>query len=128
MIRCIASLLHVGLFIGLLFIGLLPSRVVAADEKPMSETEKIEALIKHVEGLAGAKFVRNGREYDAKTAARFLRGKWDAQKDEIKTAQDFIDKAASVSSSSGKPYLIRKDGKDTKSGEYLAEQLKKLDQ
>ncbi len=107
---------------------LLAASVSAADDKPMSETEKIEALIKHVEGLSDAKFVRNGREYDAKTAARFLRGKWDAKKDEIKTAQDFIDKAASVSSTSGKPYLIRKDGRDIKAGEYLTEQLKKLGQ
>jgi Family of unknown function (DUF5329) len=105
---------------------LLPLAAAAADEKPMTEREKIEALIKHVEGLADAKFVRNGTEYDAKTAAKFLRRKWDSKKDEIKTAQDFIDKAASVSSTSGKPYLIRKNGQDTKAGEYLMNQLKKL--
>jgi hypothetical protein len=105
---------------------LVSASTAVADEKPLSEAEKIEALIKHVEGLAGAKFVRNGKEYDAKTAAVFLRRKWDAKKGEIKTAQDFIDKVASVSSTSGKPYLIRKDGKDTKSGEYLTEQLEKL--
>jgi hypothetical protein len=97
-----------------------------AGQRPASENEKIEALIKHIEGLADAKFVRNGSEYDAKTAAKFLRRKWESKKEEIKTAQDFIDKVASVSSTSGKPYLIRKDGKDTKSGEYLMEQLKKL--
>jgi uncharacterized protein DUF5329 len=98
-----------------------------ADDKPASEREKIEALIKHVEDLADAKFVRNDSPYDAKTAAKFLRRKWDAKKSEIKTAQDFIDKAASISSTSGKPYLIRfKDGTETKAGEYLTAQLKKL--
>jgi hypothetical protein len=116
--------------IWLLILGLLAPRVTAepmSEPKPMSETEKIEALIKHVEGLTEAKFVRNGREYDAKTAAKFLKAKWDSKKDEIKTAQDFIEKAASASSTSGKPYLIRKDGKDIKSSEYLMAQLKKLE-
>jgi hypothetical protein len=104
------------------------SWAATADEKPLSEKQKIEALIKHVEGLTDAKFVRNDREYDAKTAAKFLRGKWDANEDEIKTAKDFIEKAASVSSTSGKPYLIRfKGGKEIKSGEYLMSELKKLE-
>jgi hypothetical protein len=94
---------------------------------PATEKEKIESLIKHVEGLADAKFVRNGREYDAKSAGKFLRGKWDANAREIKSATDFIDKAATKSSTSGDAYLIRfKDGKETKSGDYLREQLKKL--
>src|SRR4051812_44481451 len=87
----------------------------AFDDKPDSEKRKIEALIKHVEGLKDATFVRNGTEYDAKTAAKFLRSKWNSHKAEIKTALDFIEKAASISSTSGKPYLIRrKDGKETK--------------
>ena len=37
----------------------------------------------------------------------------------------FIAKAASVSSTSGKPYLIRfKDGREVKCGDYLKERLK----
>jgi hypothetical protein len=104
---------------------LMPFGAVAAE--PTSEAEKIEALIKHIEGLAEVKFVRNGSPYDAKTAGRFLRAKWDAKQDEIKTAAEFIEKVASMSSTSGKPYLIRfKDGTETKSGEYLKAQLKKL--
>ena len=100
----------------------------ARGDAPAAEKEKIEVLIKHVEGLTDAKFVRNGQEYDAKTAARFMRGKWDANDDEIKTAKDFIEKAASESSTTGKPYLIRfKDGKEVKSREYLLAELKKLD-
>jgi hypothetical protein len=99
-----------------------------AQEEPAREKEKIESLIKHVEGLADAKFVRNGREYDAAIAARFLRGKWEANATENKTAEDFIAKSASVSSTSGKPYLIRfKNGKETKSGDYLRGELKKLE-
>ena len=105
---------------------LVAASAVAADA-PANEVKKIEALIAHVEGLAEAKFIRNGVEYDAKTAGKFLRGKWDANKDKIKTAQDFIDHVARMSSTTGKPYLIRlKDGQEHKSGEYLTEQLKML--
>src|SRR3712207_4415959 len=78
---------------------------LAAGGESAAEKQKIEALIKHVEGLKDAKFVRNGSEYDAKSAARFLRGKWDPEK--VKSATEFIEKVASVSGSSGQPYLIR---------------------
>ncbi len=96
--------------------------------KPLTETEKIETLITHIENLKDATFVRNGSDYDAKSAAKFLRGKWKSQKKDITTATDFIEKAAAVSSTSGKPYRIRfKDGREVKCGEYLKEELKKLE-
>ena len=114
----------VTLVLSLLVLG----RAAVADDLPAAEKQKIEALLKHVEGLKDAKFVRNDSEYDAKTAAKFLRGKWDSNESKIKSAKDFIEKAASVSSTSGKPYLIRfKDGKDVKTGDYLSEQLKNLE-
>lgn len=104
-----------------------PAGLASAADAPAEEAKKIDALIAHVEGLKDAKFVRNGIEYDAKTAAAFLRGKWDASKSKIKTAADFIEHVATKSSTSGKPYLIRfKDGKEEKSGPYLTEQLEKL--
>lgn len=111
----------------LIFITVGPLLLGAA-EKPLTEKEKIEALIKHVEGLKDATFIRNDRDYNAKTAAQFLRRKWDANEKQIKTAADFIDKAASVSSTTGKPYMIRfKDGREVKCGDYLKDELKKLD-
>jgi Family of unknown function (DUF5329) len=101
---------------------------VRGQQKHATEGQKIEALITHVEGLRDVKFVRNGTEYDAKTAANFLRRKWEANKAGITTAQAFVEKIASVSSTSGRPYLIRfKDGKEVKSGDYLLAELKKLD-
>ena len=94
----------------------------------LTEKAKIESLITQVEGLKDATFVRNGSEYDAKSAAKFLRGKWQANDKEIKTAPDFIAKAASVSSTTGKPYMIHfKNGKQVKCGEYLTGELKKLE-
>ena len=46
----------------------------------------------------------------------------------VKTARDFIDKVASASGTSGKPYLIRfKDGHEIKSQEFLLAELKKIE-
>jgi tRNA C32,U32 (ribose-2'-O)-methylase TrmJ len=116
----------VDLILASLVLWAAPPRV-QAQEKPSSEKQKIEVLIKHVEAMKDAKFVRNDKEYDSKTAARFLRGKWEANEAEIKTAKDFIEKAASISSTTGKPYMIQfNDGKRMKSGDYLRAELKKL--
>ncbi|MPZ76170.1 MAG: hypothetical protein GEU77_06570 [Deltaproteobacteria bacterium] len=95
---------------------------------PALEKEKIEALIKQVNDLKTAKFVRNGSTYSADSAATFLRRKWQANQSEVKTARDFIDKVASRSGTSGKPYLIRlKEGKEIHSRDFLLAQLQRLE-
>ena len=97
-----------------------------AAEAPEEERSKIEALIIHVASLKKTVFIRNGKEYDAASAAKFLRGKWEAQGKEIKTAADFIEKIAAKSSTSGKAYRIRlEDGTETDCGPYLTGRLKK---
>jgi hypothetical protein len=98
---------------------------VAQAQAPDNEKARIEALIRNVETLKDAKFIRNGSTYDAKNAAQFLRGKWRSKDKEIHSAADFIDKAATVSSTSGQPYLIRfSDGREMKCADYLKAQLK----
>ena len=78
--------------------------------------------------LKDAKFIRNGSTYEPATAVRFLRGKWEANDAKVKTARDFIDKVASVSGTSGKPYLMRfSDGKEISSREFLIAELKKIE-
>jgi len=113
-------------FLFLLSIAVAPS--LRAEDLAPAEKTKIEALIAHLENLKDATFTRNGTDYDAKAAAKFLRGKWKAQDKEIKTAGDFIAKAATRSSTSGKPYLIRLKGEaESPCADYLAAQLKKLE-
>jgi uncharacterized protein DUF5329 len=99
-----------------------------AQSAPAPEKQKIETLIKEVGELKDAKFIRNGWTYGVSTAVRFLRGKWEANDAEVKSARDFIDKVASVSGTSGKPYLIRfNDGREIKSRDFLFTQLQKLE-
>jgi uncharacterized protein DUF5329 len=111
----------------LLVILAVPS-FVQAQNLSAAEKQKIEALIRQVGELKEAKFIRNGWTYEPSTAVQFLRGKWDANLSEVKSARDFIDKVATISGTSGKPYLIRfKDGKEIKSGDFLLAELKKIE-
>lgn len=113
---------------GLLLVLVVTPSFLRAQTLPATENQKIEALIKHVGDLKDAKFIRNGSTYEPSSAVRFLRGKWNANKTEVITARDFIDKVASMSGTSGKPYLIRfKDGKEIPSREFLLTELKKIE-
>ena len=90
------------------------------------EKKKIEFLLSSVENLKGAKFIRNGSEYDdGKAAAEHLRMKLKTAGSRVKTADDFIRLCASQSYITGKPYMIRlSNGKTIKSEEYFREKLK----
>lgn len=96
---------------------------------PEREKQKIEALIHAVEILSGASFIRNGKSYNSAAAAKFLRGKWRAHENEIITAVDFIEKIASVSSTSEKVYLIRfPDGHEVPSARFFQEKLSEINE
>jgi hypothetical protein len=102
-------------------------RISAADILSSAEKSKIEALLAHLEKLTDASFIRNGSAYDAATAAKFLRGKWHAHESDITTANDFITKVATKSSTTGNPYVIRmKNGSEKPCADYLSTVLKSL--
>ena len=98
-----------------------------ADTLPSAERQKIESLLATVEKLPDAVFVRNGRSYPPRTAAKFLRGKWDDRAAEVHSAEEFIAKVATRSSTTGKPYLVRyDDGREVETAVFLSEVLAKL--
>jgi hypothetical protein len=89
------------------------------------EMAKIQYLISTIETLKGAKFIRNGKAYEAKTAADHLRRKLTAANDRVKTADDFIELCASKSSISGLPYQIRfSDGSTMESNVFFRNKLR----
>jgi hypothetical protein len=89
------------------------------------EKKKIEFLLSSVENLKGAKFIRNGTEFDGKQAVKHIRMKLKQAGGKVQTADDFIRLCASKSFITGKPYLIRfSGGRTIKSEEYLREKLK----
>jgi hypothetical protein len=90
-----------------------------------SAIKKVLALVER----SDAKFIRNGKEYPARDASEHLAKKYDYYKKEIKTVDDFIDKCASKSILSGKPYLIKpKDGKEMLFSDWLKARFKELDE
>ena len=88
------------------------------------EKEKIHYLINSVEKMEGAVFIRNGSEHTGAEAADHLRMKLERAGDQVKTVDDFIERCASRSSVSGKPYRIKfKNGKRIKAEDYFREKL-----
>ena len=89
------------------------------------ENKKIDFLISSLVNLKGAKFIRNGSEYNGQEAAMHLRMKRKRAGNHVQTADDFIKVCASQSYTSGKPYTIRlSNGKTIKAEEYFREKLK----
>jgi hypothetical protein len=100
----------------------------AALQPALTERQKIDALIASVEHLPGAVFIRNGTEYDGTKAAAHLRTKLDYAGKRIKTVDQFIDRLATASSMTGKPYKIRfADGRTVESAVYFREQLRRIE-
>ena len=91
-----------GLMLGLSFLPL-------ANAKPPDSAQiEINYLLGFIE-VSGCQFYRNGSWYDSKKAQAHLRSKYEAlaSRNLINSAEDFIDRGASESSISGKPYEIR---------------------
>ncbi len=78
------------------------------------DTARREIARREIAGLIGAldgsscRFQRNGSWHDAAEARAHLQRKYDylLKKDKVDTAEQFIERAASQSSMSGKPYRI----------------------
>lgn len=109
-----------------LCLGLLFSAF--ANAAPLTEQQKIDALIHSVETLPGAQFIRNGSAYDGKAAADHLQTKRHYAGSRIKTANDFIERLASKSSMTGQPYQVRfANGKTEDASVFFHDQLKAIE-
>ena len=103
------------------------STALRAADLPRAEQKQIEALIAAIERMTDAAFIRNDRPYGSAAAAEFLRRKWRHREEDIRTADDFIEKVASFSSTTGRPYLIRfRDGRETPCSIFLRTELSSL--
>jgi Family of unknown function (DUF5329) len=101
---------------------------VHAEVTLASEAQKIEYLIRSVEQLSDAKFIRNGSAHNAQPAADHLRLKLRNARGRCNTADDFIRLCASRSSISGQPYQIRfADGTLLTSEGFLRAKLEEVD-
>ena len=101
---------------------------VAAAAPPPHELSRIERLIRFVETQKDMTFVRNGTEYSCAEAAKFLRGKMESMGAEVTTAREFIERIATKSSMSGKPYHVKfAEGRMMPSAQFLGDELKRME-
>lgn len=97
-------------------------------QQKLTEAQKIEHLIQYIAHLEGCKFIRNGSEYAPAEAADHLRLKLKKGGNAKMTAKEFIDKLASESSMSGKPYQLKwTDGKVYIIKPFLVRELERID-
>ena len=109
---------------------LLLSGICRADGLSPVAQQEITHLFSYL-GSSGCQFNRNGSWYDAGEAVDHINSKYQylIGKDQISSAEDFIAKAASQSSMSGKPYLVRcKDAAPIESAGWFQDELVKYRQ
>ncbi len=91
------------------------------------QVSEIERLLKAIQS-SGLVFLRNGKEATASVTANRLRSKWRKATPPIRTVQDFIDRVASRSSATGRPYEVElADGSTIEAKDWLRRQLNEAD-
>ena len=110
-----------------LMLGLLLVPVARA-EPPTSVQIEVNFLLGYVEG-SRCEFYRNGTWHDSKSAQAHLRDKYQylVARNLIKTAEDFIVRAATESSFSGQQYEVRcNGGAPVTSNQWLRDELSRF--
>ncbi len=109
----------------LILLLLLPVAAIAQPPPPAAARE-IEQLFTALQG-SGCTFSRNGSWHDADKATAHLRRKYDhlVKKGLVTSTEVFIDLAASKSSMSGEPYLVRcGDAEPVSSASWFSDRLR----
>lgn len=96
----------------LVVLALGASAAIASAAPTAKAQREVDGLIAAL-GNSGCEFERNGSWHDAKTARAHLQKKYDylRKRGMADTAELFIERGASKSSMSGKPYRVRCPGK-----------------
>jgi len=108
----------------LLAATLFPLAALAQDAAAKKE---IDYLIAHLQ-TSGCEFNRNGSWYDAASAVSHIQRKYAYLLDHklVPTTEAFIERAASESSMSGKPYLVKCPGQsEVRSGDWFRAELRR---
>ena len=85
--------------------------------------EEVEYLINQV-AESGCTYTRNGSEHPSTDAADHLRLKYRRGKKYVNSAEQFIDRLATESSWSGKPYTMTCEGTVSSSAAWLHQALR----
>jgi hypothetical protein len=110
-----------------LFTVLLLTSLAASADGPIQPSEDSESaiqfLLKHVAD-SGLIFIRNSDRHDAADAAEHMNNKYEYFRDKIKTPEGFIQRCASKSLLSSKPYrVVLENGEEVRTDEWLLRAL-----
>jgi hypothetical protein len=108
-------------------ITVLAAPAAFAEPDEVARTE-IAHLLKYLE-TSGCQFQRNGSWYASTRAASHLNQKYEylLKKDMVASAEQFIERAATESSASGKPYAVKcGDAAAVPSAEWLRADLQRF--
>ena len=88
---------------------------------------EVAALLAFV-GQSPCTFIRNGTSYGAADARKHLelKLKYLLEQNQVNSAEEFIDRAGTQSSFSGKPYRVNCGGEERASADWLKEELRVL--
>lgn len=91
------------------------------DAKAQQEVSQLLAFV----GQSQCAFIRNGKVYDGVAAKSHLETKlhYLIERGQVNSAEDFIERAATQSSFSGRPYLVDCGGNERPSADWLKEEL-----
>ena len=109
-------------------LGLLLALPFMAQAAPSDKTRaEITGLMNHL-AQSGCEFQRNGDWHEAKEARAHLQRKYDylLKKNLVDTSELFIQRAASKSSVSGKPYRVKCGALEVDSAVWFDMQLQRL--
>ncbi len=112
----------------LIGVALLTAGLALPPESALADTTaeaEIEALLAAV-GESGCAFVRNGKRHSAEDAESHLRRKYRRGRRHAKTAELFIERLATASSMTKRPYEIDCDGRVERTGDWLMSRLVEL--
>jgi len=107
----------------LLLLSIIACVFVPAPATADVTDDEVEYLVSTV-GKSNCTFIRNGKRHSAEDAEDHLRMKYRRGKRHAPTTEKFIERLASASSMSRKPYYIECHGQEmVPSGEWLMAQL-----
>ena len=115
------------LLAGLICLPFLAGGAAAGTAASTQENAVIDHLMAYVQ-QSSCKFARNGTWYSGSVARQYLQAKLDAASvlEPIGSAEAFIEKIATKSSSSGEPYLVKCGTSEvSQSGPWLTQELKR---
>jgi len=112
-----------------LFVASMTLIALPAGAAPSAATQReISGLMQALE-TSGCRFQRNGSWYDAAAARGHLQRKYDylLKRDMVHSSEQFIERAASRSSMSGKPYKVSCNGvPEQDASAWFLQQLRRL--